>query len=95
MNDKRMVNGKEVMLTDAEQADFDARSTAWESDAANRAAKAALPDLATQVAHLTAAVVNLGGTVPDAVITAVNDKLDAIGAPEISLQPISIGKIAP
>lgn len=53
--------------------------------AAAQAAAIALPDIPTQIANLTAAVVALGGTVPAAQITAANATLTAIGQPTITI----------
>lgn len=51
--------------------------------------KSSLPDIATQIANLTAAVTALGGALPDAQITAANAILSAIGQQEISIAPLS------
>lgn len=60
---------------------------------ADTAAKAALPDLATQVAQLTAAVAGNGIALPEAVIEAANTKLIAIGQTPIELGVISVQSI--
>lgn len=56
-------------------------------------AKDALPDTATQIANLTAAVVALGGDLPEAQITAANATLVAIGEQSIS-QPLPVEKLS-
>ena len=35
-NGNKMVDGQLVVMTDEEQAEFDARNTAWNNDAPNR-----------------------------------------------------------
>jgi len=35
-NGKKMIDGQLVVMTDEEQAEFDARNTAWNNDAPNR-----------------------------------------------------------
>ena len=90
-NQMKMENGELIEMTDDEQADYDARQAAWPPIQADAIAQAALPDLATQVAHLTAFVVD-GTALPAEMLTAANAKLESIGQPAIgTLQAVKLG----
>lgn len=82
-----MVDGISLPLTQSEQSEHDARATAWAAGAADRDAKASLPDLATQVAHLASALVSKGvlqsTDLPQPVLEVVNNKLLSMGAIQI------------
>lgn len=51
-------------------------------------ALAELPDLPTRLANVEAAIVTLGGSLPEAQITAANNTLTAIGQSTISIQTL-------
>lgn len=75
-----MVNGRLQHMSDADQSSYIENQAfiTQQSDLPQP------PDLATQVANLTAAVVALGGSVPEAQIADSNTKLQAIGDLAIS-----------
>lgn len=89
-----MVDGASIPLTEQEQADHDAMAVAWAAGASDRAVQAALPDLATQVANLTALLINSGtveaADLPAAQITAVNAKLTEMSLPTIAEEKTQI-----
>lgn len=90
-NQLEMVNGVLRPMSDAEQVAYNALQAAWPAaQAANAEAamQTALSDPGTQIANLTAALIAANiipsTALPTAQITAVNNKLSAIGAATIS-----------
>lgn len=89
-NQFEMVNGVLQAMSDEDQASYDALQAAWPATQAANLSQEGLPDLTTQVANLTAALL-FANVIPDtalpsAQITAVNNKLTEIGAATISTQ---------
>lgn len=88
-NPVEMVNGKLQHMSDFDTAAYITNQTF----AAVQNAQPKLPDTSTQIANLTAAVIALGGTLPDDQVAAANVKLSAIGEPLISVQSLNDMKI--
>lgn len=88
MNDKRMVDGVEVVLTDAEQIEHNQKAVDWAAGAAARAAAAVVPDLTTQLLALLLAKNVVAGAdvvahVDAGTLDKVNAKLAKAGLPAI------------
>lgn len=80
MVDHKMVDGVSMPLTPQEQSDHDARAIAWAAGQEERDRKASIPDIQTQLAHITSALIKNGSLksadIPSDVLEVVNNALD-------------------
>lgn len=87
-NQLEMVNGSLQSMSDADQAAYDARQVAWPAIKMAQEEQVTLPDSSAQIATLTAALIARGtikaNDLPATTLTAINNKLKAIGATKIT-----------